>query len=105
MLDPHHLRELLLGQDGVQCAGAVFAAIVGIVELIGGALKVVGETLKDVVVWIVQTALPAIVGSVRAIGSVVRRGFSFFVRGLKHLLVDIVKGRLVALWKHVLALT
>ncbi len=103
MRTPHWLL-LLLAYSSVVFGGFVVAIIGAIVTFIGDVFQVIGTTLKEVVLWIVNTALPKIIASILSLGSLVGRGFRFFVKAVTHVLSDIVHGRFVHLWEDYLRL-
>src|SRR5260370_12018936 len=105
MTDHELVRELrtivltapLFGGFIIAIAGAIWAGI----QAIG---TFIATSLTAVVSWIVDTALPAILTTRTALGSLVAQGFGYFLKGLRHVPSDIVHGRFVHLWRDYLQL-
>lgn len=98
----HHLRELLLTLP-LFC-GFIVAIVSAIVTFFEGVGSFIATSLAAVVDWIVGTALPAIISTLTALGGLVAKGFTYFYKGLRHVLSDIVHGRFVHLWHDYLTL-
>jgi len=91
------LTAPLFGGFIIAIAGAIWSGI----QAIG---TFIATSLSAVVSWIVDTALPAILTTLTTLGSLVAKGFGYFLKGLRHVLSDIVHGRFVHLWRDYLNL-
>src|SRR5260370_3944855 len=98
MTDHELVRELRTMVLAAQLLGGLIIAIAGGrwsgIQAIG---TFIATSLTAVVSWIVDTALPAILTTLTTLGSLVAKGFGYFLKGLRHVLSDIVHGRFVHL--------